>query len=89
MLKNKNGWFMQTYELYPALGIEHGKLPPEGFGPREVQGVTFVCLQAPEPGPRKSSKHRLFYHCDVCDRLVPFGRAAQHNGGRGHKENKL
>ena len=93
MLRNKHGWYLQHHELYPLLGIEGSILPAEGFGPREVQGVTFICRPAGETKVRwdgrkvKVSKHRLFYLCKACDRLIPFGRAFQHKQGREHKAN--
>jgi hypothetical protein len=84
MLRNKHGWYLQHHELYPLLGIEGSILPKEGFGPRVVQGVTFICRPAGTDGRR--SPHRLFYLCKECDRLIPFGRAFQHKQGRKHRE---
>ena len=94
MLKNQHGWFLQSYELLPLLGLKPGhKLPEGGFGPKEVMGVTFICKPARAPryhnGKRvKSSAHRLYYHCKACNRMVPAGRAAQHNKGLKHKDAK-
>jgi hypothetical protein len=87
MLKNANGWYLQHHELYPLLGVEGAKLPANGFGPREVQGVTFICR--PASGDGRQSPHRLFYLCKECNRLIPFGRADQHKRGRKHKENAV
>lgn len=88
MLKNKNGWFLQTWELYPLLGLKPGAhLPPEGFPQREIQGVQFKCNPAGNGGRR--GPHRVFYLCEDCDRWVPFGRAGQHRKGREHKLNQI
>lgn len=87
MLRNSRGYFLQSHELLPKLGIKH-KLPKAGFDPIEIDGVTFKCLPAAEPvivkswftgkeGPKKSSKHRLLFLC-TCDKWVPCGRAGQH-----------
>ena len=97
MLKNRYGRLMQSYELFPLLGIPAGgHLPKEGFGHREVQGVLFKC--EPAMAPRyyerhgrmrkvKVSKHRVFYLCVECSRWIPFGRAGQHRKGKEHKAN--
>lgn len=94
MLKNEHGFFLQSHELLPKFGLPaDGHLPPEGFGPRVVDGITFICRPAPEPKFRsdgrkvKVSKHRIFYHCDACRRYIPAGRAYQHRKGREHKNN--
>ena len=92
MLKNKNGWWMHHHELYPLLGIKGSKLPVEGFGEIEVQGVHFRCAPQ-EPTTKRNwrgnlvhrSKHRLFYFCEPCGGWIPFGRAGQHNRGKDHK----
>jgi hypothetical protein len=96
MLRNERGWFLQNHELYPLLGIQAGgKLPREGFDPKEVQGVLFKCEPARAPrytdrGRRvKVSKHRLLYLCRECERWIPFGRAGQHRKGRNHKVNSI
>jgi hypothetical protein len=89
MLKNERGWFLQSYELRPILGLG-AHLPSEGFEPVEVQGTMFKCEPAMAPryhnGRRvKVSKHRLFYLCTDCRRWIPFGRASQHRKGAKHK----
>ena len=95
MLKNERGWNLQHHELYPLLGLKSGShLPDEGFGPVEVQGITFVCRPAGRPTKRrwdgtwaKPCKHRIYYLCEVCERWIPFGRAGQHRKGTEHKAN--
>jgi hypothetical protein len=91
MLKNGNGWFLQSYELMPLLGFQPGShLPSEGFEPRMINGVTFKCEPAKAPryngnGRRvKVSKHRLFYLC-TCMKWIPTGRASQHLKGKVHR----
>jgi hypothetical protein len=90
MLKNSYGRFMQSYELLPKLGFKPGHhLPPEGFGPTEVDGVTFICEPATSSRVNSygrtisSSKHRLFYLCS-CKKWIPCGRASQHMKGKSH-----
>jgi hypothetical protein len=91
MLKNSYGRFMQSHELLPVLGFKPGcHLPPEGFGPMEVQGVTFICEPATPARMGKygrlisSSKHRIFYLCS-CRKWIPAGRAGQHFKGKSHR----
>jgi hypothetical protein len=91
MLKNSYGRFMQSHELLPVLGFKPGShLPREGFGPMEVQGVTFVCEPANPSfvntygGTVSSSKTRLFYLCS-CRKWIPCGRAGQHLKGKDHR----
>lgn len=96
MLKNQRGWFLQSYELLPLLGVPAGgHLPKEGFGPVEVQGVRFMCRPALAPRLRpdgrivKVSRHRLVYLCEACQKWIPTGRAYQHRKGRVHKNNAV
>jgi hypothetical protein len=79
MLKNQRGHFMQGWELMPILGFNRGgHLPPEGFGPIEVHGVTFKCE------PALGGKHRVKYFCIPCRKWIPYGRAGQHVKGAKH-----
>jgi hypothetical protein len=94
MLKNQYGRYMQSHELLPLLGFIPGHhLPPEGMAPISVQGVMFMCTPADglydtfQGKKVKSSKHRIHYLCEACDKWIPFGRAGQHNKGKEHKLN--
>jgi len=94
-------WQIQQPELYELLGLKPGQhLPVEGFRERTVTDThgnqaQFFCLPANEPAPRdgslkgcrKSSKHRIYMHCDACMKWIPFGRAWQHRKGKEHKVN--
>jgi hypothetical protein len=86
MLKNKNGWWLQSHELMPLFGLNAGAhWPQEGFGPTEVQGVLFKC--EPASGKGHCSTHRIKYLCVDCKRWVGTGRVAQHRKGREHTAN--
>lgn len=96
MLKNKYGWFLQSYELMPLLGFKPGAhLPDGGFNPRDVQGVMIKCEPAKAPRYNSSGrrvrvgKHRLKYLCVDCDKWIPTGRAGQHRKGSKHKDNAI
>jgi hypothetical protein len=79
MLRREHGWFLTASQMLPKLGFRKGgHLPPEGFPPREVEGVMFRCLPA-TPGRRK---HRIEFKC-LCEAWVPYGRAGQHKCNAG------
>ena len=101
MLKNDHGWYLQNHELYPRLQAVIGweghvsRLPVEGFGPVEVQGVQFIChpqSQATKTNwrgkPVHRSAHRLMFMCPACAEWIPFGRAGQHRKGQKHQANR-
>src|SRR5215467_5999208 len=100
-LYDEYGRLIDHPRLYPLLGFKRGHhLPKEGFEPRVVTDThgNSVMMKCEPVNPNirwspylgrylKSSKHRITYRCEACQKWIPYGRAGQHRKGKEHKLN--
>lgn len=73
--------YAHTRDLFALMGHPNAaKWPDAGLPARAVQGIWVWVLprNPPEPGARKSSRHRVRCLCPSCGREVSAGRLSQH-----------
>jgi len=78
-LRNAWGRPVNSDEMLNLLGFRRGQhIPPEHASVEEIDGVKVTVIKS-----KGYKGHRIFYTC-TCNRMVPFGRIAQHLARKGH-----